>query len=361
MLLPDIVRAENCSLFDAAGNRYVDMEAGVWCTSVGHGNPAVKQAVTRQMDRMTHVGFCYASPVVEEAAQAVQDLLTHDGGRCAFLSSGSEAVEYGVRCMRAALGKTTLMTMADSYFGAYGDAASKSDDWFVFYWFDCQGCGLERCTGDCPRWASIPFDRIGGFLFEPGSSSGLVRFPPAQLIEAVAETLKDKNGLFMVNEVTTGVGRTAKWFGHQHYRVQPDVAALGKGIGNGYPVSVVSMNEDVADRLGNAPIAYGQSHLNDPLGAAVVSAVVDEIKNNDLIDRAARLSEMLLGGLDEIAERRSGIVARGRGLMAILDLGFEPEQAARFHGRLVQEGFICALRPGSSVLRMDPALTIGRG
>jgi acetylornithine aminotransferase len=362
MLLPEIVRADNCSLFDAAGNRYVDLESGVWCTPAGHGNPAVKAAISGQLDSVAHVGFCYGSSVVEEAAGGVQELLGHDGGRCAFLCSGSEAVEYGMRVMRAVLDGARVMTMADSYFGAYGDAASRRDGWFVFDWFGCEECGREACTADCPRWASIPFDEIGGFLFEPGSSSGFVRFPPAMLIESIGRALKEKGGLFMVNEVTTGMGRTGRWFGHQHYDVRPDIAALGKGVGNGYPVSVSSLNADVVSRLGGKPIPYGQSHLNDPLGAAVVRAVIGEFEEKRLLERAAGLSDILLPGLRAIAETSPRTVTvRGRGLMAAVELGMDPADAASLHESLVRSGFICALRPGSDVLRIDPALTIDEG
>ena len=359
MILPDIVRAENCSLFDAEGNRYVDLEAGVWCTSVGHGNEAVKQAVVRQMDAVAHVGFCYGSSVVEDAAGTVQGLIGHEGGRCAFLCSGSEAVEYGVRVMRKLLDGARVMTMADSYFGAYGDAAGRGDGWFVFDWFECGECRREACSSDCPRWASIPFEEIGGFLFEPGSSSGFVRFPPARLMESIDRVLKDKGGLFMVNEVTTGVGRTGKWFGYQHYAVRPDIVAMGKGLGNGYPVSVASLSAGVASRLGDMPIPYGQSHINDPLGAAVVRAVVNEIKGKNLLERAAGLSEILLSGLQAVAAASPrDLAVRGRGLMAVMSLGLDPADAASFHESLVRRGFICALRPGSDVLRIDPALTI---
>ena len=359
LLLPDIVRAENCSLYDAKGRRYVDLESGLWCTPVGHGNPAVKRALVDQLESVAHVGFNYSSGAVEEGAGAVQELLGHRGGRCAFLCSGSEAVEYGMRVMRTVLGDATVMTLSDSYCGAYGDAATRRDGWFVFDWFDCQGCGRTACAGDCPRWASIPFDAIGGFLFEPGSSSGLVRFPPAQFIESIARTLAEKGGLFMVNEVTTGMGRTGKWFGYQHYAVRPDIAALGKGVGNGYPVSVASLSEDVAARLGNAPIHYGQSHLNDPLGAAVVRAVVREIRERGLIERAGYLSEILLPGLRAIGEScPRDIAVRGRGLMAVMDLAMDPADAAELHRTLVRSGFVCGLRPGTCVLRLDPAPTI---
>jgi len=359
LYLPNIVRAENCSLFDDDGKRYVDMESGVWCTSVGHGNPAVKAAIVDQMESVGHVGFCYGSSVTETAAGAVQDLLGIKGGKCTFLCSGSEAVEYGVRAMRTVLDGKKIMTMGDSYFGAYGDATNKESGWFIFDWFDCADCGRSDCNDECPRWASIPLDDIGGFLLEPGSSSGLVRFPPAQLIESIVRAIHERDGLFMVNEVTTGVGRTGKWFGYQHYAVQPDVIALGKGIGNGYPVSVSAFGPRLADRLGDTPIAFGSSHFNDPLGASVVSAVIGQIEDNRLIDRAGELSRILLNGLESLADRLPAVKAvRGRGLMAVIELDLPAEETADFHKGLVEAGYICALRPGSGVMRMDPALTI---
>lgn len=362
MLLPDIVRAENCSLYDSEGKRYVDLESGIWCTAIGHGHPDVKAAISRQMDDVAHIGFCYSSPVVEKAAGTVLELLNHDGGRCSFLCSGSEAVEYGMRALRTALPQTTIMTMGDSYFGAYGDAANKGEEgWFVFDWFECGDCGHEFCSEACSRWASIPFNNIGGFLFEPGSSSGQVRFPPVQLIKGIAGSIHDSGGLVMVNEVTTGFGRTGEWFGFQHYGFQPDIVAMGKGIGNGYPVSATSINARVIEKLGPAPVPYGQSHLNDPLGAAVAQAVIKTIAEDNLIERAAGLSKLLLDGLGEIASNSPHVQAvRGRGLMAIMELVDDPDhsRAEKLHRELIANGFIVVLRPASSMFRMDPALTI---
>lgn len=177
LLVPEIVKSNNCTLIDADGNQYIDLEAGIWCTSIGHSNRAVREAVIAQMDNISHVGFCYSSDVVERAAGAVLGLLGHAGGRCSFLCSGSESVEYGVRVLRTVLKSKRIMTMSDSYFGAYGDASAKdSDKWFLFDWNECERCTQEVCTKDCSVYSDIPFDEVGAFLFEPGSSSGMVPF-----------------------------------------------------------------------------------------------------------------------------------------------------------------------------------------
>jgi 4-aminobutyrate aminotransferase-like enzyme len=350
LLLPNIVRAENCHLYDTDGNRYVDLESGVWCTSIGHGHPRVLRAITEQSARIAHNGYCYSSPGVEETAQVVLDLLGMGGGKCVFLASGSEAVEFGVRAAQAVNPRPLLLTMSDSYFGAYGSASqTRAEEWHVFDWTS----GAE--------FSSIPFDRIGGFLFEPGSSSGLVRFPPQELINEIVAAVRRNDGLILVNEVTTGVGRTGEWFGFQHYGISPDIVAIGKGIGNGYPVSVCAVAPGAVDQLEGRAIHYSQSHQNDPLGAAVVREVIATINDERLIERGRKIAEVLIGGLRQVQGQFAGIrEIRSRGLMVAVELVDDAKASftAGVHRELVSRGYIVAQRPGLNVLRIDPALTV---
>lgn len=364
-LVDDIVRAENCTLHDARGKCYIDLESGVWCTPLGHGHPAILGVMTEQAARIAHTGFCYASDEVEKAAQEILSLHGMTGGKCAFLCSGSEAVEYGVRVAQSLSVRPMLMTMSDAYFGAYGSAHRKEKGtWFCFDWADCAACAFpDACRDECERWAAIPFDTIGGFLFEPGSSSGLVRFPPANLIRSIVAEIKANDGLLLVNEVTTGVGRTGKWFGYQHYGLSPDIVAMGKGIGNGYPVSVTALASPVAQQLARHPVPYAQSHMNDPLGAAIARKVVKVIRQEGLIARGREIAAQLMAGLEAIKVRTGLITAlRSRGLMVAMELRDDAQAAltTRTHRTLVQRGYILAQRPGLNVLRLDPGLTIER-
>jgi acetylornithine aminotransferase len=364
-LVDDIVRAENCSLFDSAGKRYVDLESGVWCTPIGHGHPDILRVMGEQASQIAHTGFCYACPAVAAAADAILTLHGMTGGKCAFLCSGSEAVEYGVRVAQSISARPMLMTMSDSYFGAYGSAHRKEkSDWFSFDWAGCADCSLQdACDESCAQWAAVPFDAIGGFLFEPGSSSGLVRFPPDHLIRSIVARVKADGGLLLVNEVTTGVGRTGKWFGYQHYGLWPDIVAMGKGIGNGYPVSVTALAPHVADRLADHPVPYAQSHMNDPLGAVIAHTVLEVIQRDGLIARGQDIAAMLMAGLDGI-RKRTGVISalRARGLMVavVLEDNDRATRTTGTHRALVKRGYILAQRPGLNVLRLDPALTIER-
>lgn len=354
LIVPDMVRAEGCHVWDSSGKRYLDLESGVWCASVGHGHPRVVAAMTRQACAIAHNGFNYSSPIVDEAAREILPLCGFgDNGRCVFLCSGSEAVEYGVRVAQMIAHRPLLLTLADSYFGAYGSASRKSvGEWIVHDWLAGDDVG------------TLPWDRIGGFLFEPGSSSGLVRFPPAGLVERIAREVQARGGFVLVNEVTVGVGRTGKWFGHQHYPIAPDMVAMGKGIGNGYPVSVAAFGPRMVEALRDREVAYAQSHQNDPVGAAVALEVVRVIREEGLIERARALGLEIADALAGVAERHRGRFrdVRGRGLMAALELNDDPQRTltTQVHHELLGLGFLVGRRPRVPVLRVDPPLVIAR-
>ena len=363
VLLENVVRAENCYLYDANGKRYVDLESGVWCTSIGHGNRRILKALNEQAARISHTGFIYSSAVVDDAASEILALLGFDGGNLVFLCSGSEAVEYGVRVSRMISERPLLMTMADSYFGAYGSAWRRDErEWYSFDWTPCPECPEDRpCDRSCKHWAAIPFDRIGGFLFEPGSSAGLVRFPPVKLIQAIVGEVHRSGGLVQVNEVTTGIARTGRWFGFQHYDIAPDIVSLGKGLGNGYPVSVTAFAPGTLDRLGGRPIMYAQSHQNDPLGATVAREVVRIIGEQGLVERCGRIGDSLIAGLEGVSTHTDRIrEIRGKGLLVAIEMQDDPNDTLtkKMLRDLLDWGFVLAHRSGFGVLRVDPPLTI---
>jgi len=358
LILSDIVNARNCELSDSKGNKYIDMESGVWCTSVGHCNPRINSAIKSQLKKVIHTGFNYCNPVMETAALKILEITDLPEGKCEFLCSGSEAVEFCVRAAKAIMPDTMLLTFSDSYFGAYGEAAMQdSKEWYRYNWQDCAcDTGGEGCCGECQAFSQIPFDKIGIFLFEPGSSSGLVRFPSDKLLRSISDKIRENNGLTVINEVTTGVGRTGKWFGFQHYDLKPDMIAIGKGIGNGYPVSVAAISGKAAGLLENHHFHYSQSHQNDPLGATVVTEVIGTIRDENLVERSRQLGEKIMTGLESM--KKSGSILkeiRGRGLMIAIEFTRDAELIQK---ELIKRGFIVAKRSGLEVLRIDPALTI---
>jgi acetylornithine aminotransferase len=362
----DIVRARDCRLYDARGRSYVDFEAGVWCTALGHGHPRISAVIRDQADELMHLGYRYTHDIMESAAAEVLDSLALPDGRCVFLSSGSEAVEFGVQVARRLSGKPLLLTMADAYLAAFGSAGRKNPgEWFCLTWDDCQTCahGME-CGPECPRWREIPWSDVGGLVFEPGNSGGLVKLPPVKVVQALARRVREQDGLVVVDEVTTGLGRTGAWYGFRHYGLEPDIIALGKGLGNGYPVSAIALTGETAGRLEESGFRYAQSHQNDPMGCAVAREVVRVLRDEELVARSHRLGSRWWAELQHLATQHAPIrEIRGLGLMLAME--FEEDSPSfslmEVYRQLLDRGFIVGYKPAARLLRFYPPLIIGEG
>ncbi len=354
----DFVRGENCCLYDSQGKRYVDFESGIWCIALGHSHPRIKQVMQAQIEKVVHLGTRYPNVLAEDAAMDILDIVGIDEGKCVFLSSGSEAVEFGVQTARRITGRNLLLTFHNSYLAAYGSAGRKStDEWQLFDWSVCE----HKDPGECLK--GIPFESIGAFVFEPGGSgSGFVRFPPKQLVQDIAQRVKQEGGLLVVNEITTGMGRTGKWFGFQHYDVRPDIVSLGKGLGNGYPVSAVAMKQEIAEKLEDSGFHYAQSHQNDPLGCAVAREVIAILREENWVERGNAVGAYFLEGLKRLEEKCAVVKeARGRGMLLALE--FHPHESisvAWAYQALLETGFLVGYYPAGNVLRFDPSLTIDK-
>jgi len=359
---PDIQRAQGCYLYDSQGKCYIDFEAGVWCTGLGHNHSRVNQTICAQINQVTHLGYRYSCSHTEEAAVAVLESAGIENGKCTFLNSGSEAVEFAVQAARRICRRPLLLTLTDAYLAAYGSAGRQNpQEWYVFDWGACTGCANSEACENCRQFNSIPFDQIGGLVFEPGNSHGLVKLPPVRLIQAIEQQIKAQGGMLVIDEITTGIGRTGRWYGFQHYSVTPDIIAVGKCIGNGYPVSAVLFTAESAAQWQTTGLQYAQSHQNDPLGSAVVREVISIMHDENLAERSRETGSSFLETLQAL-RRRCPVIkdVRGRGLMIALELKTSKEgiSAEEVYYSLLGRGLIVGLNPAANLLRFYPPLTI---
>ncbi len=355
LVLPDIVRAQGCELYDSEGRRFVDLEAGVWCAAVGHNHPRIAAVIADRFARTSHVGYRFSCPGLDADAAAILEIAGMQGGQCVLLSSGSEAVELAVKMAHHITGRPLQLTLDHAYLAAYGTAGTPmGEDWVRVPWTaDGAACDLD----------TLPWDRIASFVFEPGTSGGLVKLPPRALVTEIAERVRTAGGLIAVDEVTTGMGRTGTWLGGEHYGLEPDLVALGKGLGNGYPVSAVAMTAAVGAAVRVGGFHYAQSHQNDPVAAAVAAAVIDTIREEDLLARSRASGVWLLAQLGGLVNRYSTLgEVRGRGLMIGLEFaeGVGRETQDRIYASLVARGYLCGFKPVANLLRIYPPLTIDR-
>jgi len=157
------------------------------------------------------------------------------------------------------------------------------------------------------------------------------------------------------------VHRSAAWYGYQHYSLRPDIVALGKGLGNGYPVSAVAMVQNTADSLEDGPFRYAQSHQNDPLGCAIAREVIAVMREEGLVERSNRVGTHFLDELRLLGERRCAVKeVRGKGLM--IAIGWEEDcegtSATSACRQLLERGFLVGCAPAGNPLRFYPPLTI---
>jgi acetylornithine/N-succinyldiaminopimelate aminotransferase len=353
--LPNIVDSDGAFVFDERGERYLDLESGIWCTPLGHKNAGVNAAITRQINLLTHAGFCFSNNIVEEAAKAVLSITGFKDGKCVFLCSGSEAIELARQICKHITTKPVTLCLHDAYLGSFSSVTNRDNGWYLFDWSECAVCPeSEDCSRECPKLKNIP-DNISEFVFEPGSASGFVRFPSASLIRNIVDIVRAQGGKIIVNEVTTGMGRTGKWFGYNHYPIEPDLVAIGKGLGNGYPVSAVAINHEAAAELEGGTFKYVQSHQNDPLGAAVARTVIKLLDEKGLIDRAAILGKKILQELETLTLSKHVTEVRGRGMMFAIEFA-QKTVGDKIYVQLLDRGYIVCNRGG--MFRLDPPLMI---
>jgi acetylornithine aminotransferase len=319
LTLPDIAFGDGVHVVDGDGKRYLDLTAGVWCISVGHQNVRVTGAIRRQLATLSHAGFNYSHPIVEEAAASLLSVCGMDDGGVVFLCSGSEAIDYARQAVKKITDRELSLAFHDAYLGSLSSVLDRSENWFIVDWENCASCAGGRRAADCDHFDDIP-EEVSEFIFEPGSSEGRVRFAPIPIVRAVADIVKANGGKVIANEVTTGIGRTGAWFGHDHFGIRPDL-------------------------------------IVDPLGAAVVKEVIAVIRDEGLIEQAAAHGKVFLEALQRLEAQPAVGDVRGRGLMFAVDLSDAATASTVYHA-LFDRGYIVCLR--GATLRIDPPLTTPR-
>lgn len=363
----DFERGEGPFLWDAEGRRYVDLESGSWAAALGHCDPRVTAVIERQAGRLVHLSVAAPNREAEAAAEAVLRVSGLDGGRCVFLSSGSEAVEFAVQAARRATGRPLMLRFSTSYLAAYGSSSrSDPEEWLILDW-------RKAAADPEATLAGLPFERLAGLALEcGGSSTEFVDFPPEALVRPLCDRIRKAGGLVVCNEITTGIGRTGRWFGFMHYGVRPDAVAIGKGLGSGYPVSAAAFAPGLADAIERSGLRYAQSHQNDPLGCAVAREVLAAVEADRLVDRSRDFGKAFAKRIGEAARRaeaRGGAAVkaiRGRGLLIAVELEDRGEapapDGAALRDRLRERGFLVSAYPrgypAGTGIRLDPPLNL---
>jgi 2,2-dialkylglycine decarboxylase (pyruvate) len=370
--LPQVTmaRGEGCFLYDDAGQRYLDLLSGTWCCALGHNHPQLVAVLQEQLRRVVHLNAVFASSEIDLATERLTALLPSSLNRVTWVNTGSEAVELALKLARIDSGRDGAVVWERGYYGATNLASSLSHGGGAG-WCEpvvwrvpaphCSKCPVDSaypgCDFRCLDLALAGVRQAAAVLYEPVLAVGGVIVPPEGYGLRVQEWARRLGALFILEEVTTGMGRTGRWFGFQHENLEPDVLVLGKVLGNGLPVAAVVTTEDVEQRC-EGRLRHVQSHQNDPWSGAVAASVIDILKDEGLVQRSADLGRQLLGRLEELEDRWPMVVeARGLGLVAALQFedAFLGEQV---RGYLLQRGIIIDYQEATRCLRFFPPYII---
>ena len=323
------------TLTDVDGNRYLDFSSGIVITNVGHAHPRVAEAIGRAASQLDNV-HDFATPHKVRALEALA-LVTPPGmSLFTFFSSGTEAIEGAMRVARAITGRYGFVSFHNDYHGRTGGAASVTSarssnalrDAGSYLLPSGHAYRCSFCSGSCDlRCATfvgqsvaqnLPGHLAGAVMELVTNGNGATTYAPGYVAE-VARQVRATGGVVIADEIATGFGRVGSWFASEQEGIVPDVMAIGKGMGNGFPVTAIAVKDEHAAAL--AASFPSTSYGGNPMGCAAVCEVIAIMQEEDLVAHSAGLGEFTLAQMRAMAERHPIIgEVRGRGALLAIEL-----------------------------------------
>ena len=355
-----IERGEGVWVWDTDGKRYMDALGGIAVCALGHAHPGVTAAISRQAGTLLHCSNLYHIPIQEELGAVLCDISGMD--KVFFCNSGAEANEACIKIARlhgnrkfaqAGGAGASVVAMQDSFHGRTMATLTATGNRKIHAGFEPLVPGFTRAPFsdlDALHRIASGTTPVSAVMLEPIQGEGGIRTADQGYLRGVRELCDEHGWLMMVDEVQTGIGRTGRWFAHQHEDILPDVMAVAKALGNGVPIGACLARGDAAELI--QPGSHGTTFGGNPLSCSAGLAVIEEIRSRDLLKRAAELGDRIKDGMRTLLGERSGVVSiRGQGLM----LGIELDRDC---GDLVKQaldaGFLINVTAGRVVRMLPP-------
>ncbi len=341
------VRGDHCHLIDEDGTRYLDFAAGIAVNLLGHSHEGLISAIQRQSAELMHVSNLYGSPQGEALAATLVEHTFAD--TVFFTNSGAEAVEAAIKCARAYHqheGDTTrfeLITFNNAFHGRTLATISASGFRYVEF-------------GDLEGVKAAIGPQTAGFLVEPIQGEGGIRVGSPEFIQGLRALADEHDLMLVLDEVQCGMARTGKLFAHELYGIEPDIMAVAKGIGGGFPLGACLATEKAA--RGMTFGTHGSTYGGNPLAMAAGMAVMEAVANEEFLAEVRSKGERLRARLEQFIGNYPDLFegVRGVGLMLGLRMKIEPRP---FMVHLRDKHQLLTVAAGDMTLRLLPPLVIG--
>ena len=351
-----LVRGEGSYVWDSEGVRYLDLFPGWGCNLLGHCPPAVVQAVQDQVATLIHVPNTWYTEAQALLAQALGER-TDFGGMSFFCNSGTEANEAAIKLARLngkPKGRYKIVTMTGGFHGRTMGALTATAQPKYHTGVEPMLPGFTYATfGNLDAVAKAIDGETCAMMLEPIQGEGGINLPPAGFLEGLRALCDDRGVLMILDEVQSGLGRTGKWFAHQHWGIKPDIVTLAKALAGGIAMGGLLAKPDVADKL--KPGTHAATFGGNPVAARAALATIETIEQDGLLERAGEIGEKFRSRFLALKEKCPLVTeVRVKGTMIGVELGVEG--AAVVQGCL-QRGLLINCTH-QTVLRLLPALTI---
>ncbi len=357
------VRGEGCYLFGERGERYLDFASGIAVNALGHGDARLVKTIADQAATLMHVSNLYGSPQGEKFAQMIVDTTFAD--TVFFTNSGAEAVECAIKTARRyhyANGQPErhkIITFGNAFHGRTLGTISATNQPKMRDGFEPLLPGFDVIAfNDLEAAAAAIDDETAGFMLEPVQGEGGIMPATQEFMEGLRALCDDHGLLLILDEVQCGVGRTGTLFAHEQYGVTPDIMAVAKGIGAGFPLGACLATEEAAK--GMVFGTHGSTYGGNPLAMAVGSTVWGVISDPEFLAHVRAMGERLRSALEQLIPNHDALFdsVRGKGLM----LGIKLKSDSRaFVAHLRDHHGLLTVGAGDNVVRILPPLVINEG
>ncbi len=375
-------KGHGVTLTDVDGNTYIDFSSGIYVTTLGHCHPKVSEAVAQYANKLMNC-HDFNTPVKVELLEKLAEIQPWDLTGMQLYDSGTTAVEAGLRVCRAATGKSEFISCFMDFHGKTGHAVSlgkmnasngagRSQGFYVVPRPYPYRPMFTKADGAIDTDAYIDFygqfiefgttGDVAAFVLEPVQGWAGSVFPPDDFFPKLRKFCDERGILLFADEVLTSMGRTGKYFAMEHYDTAPDVCTVGKGFGNGFPVTGMLVSEKYKESI-NA-ISASTSYGGNPMACAAALASITAIEEEGLLDHALKLGEFFERRMNEMKDRHPIVGdVRVKGCLCGIELvkdkaTKEPfdEAGKHVYQRAFQKGL--AWVPAGHILRMSPPIVM---
>ncbi|MFA5859218.1 MAG: aspartate aminotransferase family protein [Elusimicrobiota bacterium] len=368
------------TLTDVDGNTYIDFSSGIYVTTLGHCHPKITEQVQKYAGLLMNA-HDFSTPIKMKLVEKLASILPKGLTCMQFYDSGTAAVEAGLRVLRAATGKYEVMSFYNDFHGKTLGATScalmtkgsglRAPGFFLAPRPYCYRCPFKMKYPDCGLYCADFIKTViqqqgsgsmAGIILEPIQGWGGSVIPPDGFMQKLRKICDELKILLYADEVLTSMGRTGKWLAMNHWDVVPDIVTMGKGFGNGFPVTAMVAREDFGGLFES--ISASSSYGGNPMACAAALASIEVIEEENLLQKSLDLGKYILKRLKKI-EKTHHIVGevRGRGCLLGIELIKDKKTKEPFNeaGKLIyQKAFRKGLAwiPAGHILRLSPPIVM---